>query len=241
MEKICMDQKNYSVLVVDDEVWVCENLRGMLDWREHGFVFLEPALNGQDAIERIGKEKPDIVISDINMPLMSGTELIEKCAEKYPSTVFIALSGYSDYNFVRSSLVGGAVDYILKPIGKTQLLAVLGKAISQLADRTAQAKNKRDAIEMRRQTSMRALDREYSAYLKSATENTGRGYEVLTGRLAEYELEFSGFALILFYVPRLFGKTSAGAFNAEQAAGFIRDGIGREVTAANHFVFHNIN
>jgi len=233
-----VSHKSYSVLAADDEYWARENLRSLIDWGKHGFVFLEPASDGADALRRIESEKPDIVISDVNMPYVSGTELIEKCVEKFPGTVFIALSGYDDYHFVRSTLVGGAIDYLLKPISEAELVTVLGKAVDRLANRGADAQNRSDALELKRQASMLALDQEYSTYLKSISESDSP--VDLTGRLADYELEYSGYALALFNAPGLSGGANAAApFGDGQAVCAIKDIIEREAIGSKRLVFHN--
>lgn len=121
----------YTVLVADDEYWIRENLRNAIDWEAHSFHFMEPAEDGEQALERVRAEAPDILISDISMPFLSGAELIELVRKEAPGTVCVALSGYSDYNFVRAAMVAGALDYLLKPITVSDLLAVLAKAVSQ--------------------------------------------------------------------------------------------------------------
>ena len=68
----------YKVLSADDELWSRENIRRMLSWEDYSIDFLEPACDGEEVLERIPKENPDIVITDINMPFLGGLELLDK-------------------------------------------------------------------------------------------------------------------------------------------------------------------
>ena len=68
----------YRVLSADDEFWSRENIRRMLKWEDYSIDFLEPACDGEEVLERIPEEKPDIVITDINMPFLSGLDLLNR-------------------------------------------------------------------------------------------------------------------------------------------------------------------
>jgi response regulator of citrate/malate metabolism len=103
-------------LIADDEYWVRENLRTILSWQEYSFDFLEPAVDGEDVLLSMEKECPDILFTDINMPFVNGVELVNIVKSRYPHVVTIILSGYSDFEYVRSALLSGAIDYILKPL-----------------------------------------------------------------------------------------------------------------------------
>lgn len=73
-----MIKKRYRVLFADDEYWTREKLRNMIPWEEYSLEFLEPAVDGEDAWEKVEAWKPDIFITDINMPFLSGVELLER-------------------------------------------------------------------------------------------------------------------------------------------------------------------
>jgi len=72
-----------KLLIADDEPLVCVGLRSMLKWEELGIEVIGTARNGRQAAEMIEKLSPEIVITDIKMPLMTGLELAEECAQKY--------------------------------------------------------------------------------------------------------------------------------------------------------------
>ena len=89
-----MTKTKYRVLVADDEYWSRENLRNLIDWDALGLDFLEPAEDGQEVLERIPTETPNILLSDINMPFLDGISLFREVQTKYPQMVSIAVSGY---------------------------------------------------------------------------------------------------------------------------------------------------
>jgi len=121
-----------KVLIADDEYWIRENMRTLIDWSDHSFSFLEPAEDGEQALAEIRRERPNILITDISMPFLSGAELIKTVNDEFPDTVCIVLSGYSEYEFVRDAMVAGAIDYLLKPLNANDLLNVLAKAVDRL-------------------------------------------------------------------------------------------------------------
>lgn len=124
----------YKVLLVDDELLVHNYLRTLIKWENNGFIICGEAKNGESAIEQIHSLKPHIVILDINMPGMDGVSLSEYINKHYPDICMIVLSSYDKYEYVRETLINGAVDYLLKHAMDDQaLLRVLGKAKKQLA------------------------------------------------------------------------------------------------------------
>ena len=122
-----------SVLLVDDDAVFRTQIKSMIDWDEHGFVIISEARNGKDAIKKIESCNQDIIITDINMPVINGIELIDYVSEFHSEIPVIALSAYNDFDYVRDSLKRGAFDYILKnQLNKEYLLETL-KAASALS------------------------------------------------------------------------------------------------------------
>lgn len=120
----------YKVLLVDDEIFVRKGLRNLMDWESLGYEICDEAGNGQEALEKIRRLEPDLVIADIRMPILDGLELIRRVTEEEayrPS--FIIVSGYHDFQYAQRALRYGVHDYILKPIDETELETTL-KALS---------------------------------------------------------------------------------------------------------------
>ena len=117
-----MKKMKYKVLAADDEYWSRENLRSLISWEDYSIEFLDPACDGEEVLERIEEEKPDIILTDINMPFLSGLELLQKLQTEHPEIITIAVSGYDDFDKVKGVFVSGGLDYILKPVGKEELV-----------------------------------------------------------------------------------------------------------------------
>lgn len=115
-----------KVAIVDDDFTARSNFKTMIDWKKYDFSLCGEATNGQEAITMIEDQRPDIVITDMNMPIMDGIALIEYMGIHYPDIKSVALSGYDDFNYVKESLKNGAVDYLLKhKLDDVSLLKVL--------------------------------------------------------------------------------------------------------------------
>jgi len=152
----------YKLLVADDEYWIREQLRILIDWKSYSIEFLEPACDGEEVLARIESQQPDIVITDINMPFLNGVDLLKEMKEKYPNVVTAIISGYSDFEYVKEGLLAGALDYILKPISKMDLVRTITKALDIINEKRMNSeKEKYERINLLRATSA-LMDRELS-------------------------------------------------------------------------------
>lgn len=194
-----MHEALLSVLIADDEYWIRESLRTALDWPAYGMSFLEPVCDGEEALTALKSRHVDILITDINMPYLSGVELIRQAQSVSPQTAILVLSGYSDYEYVRQALLAGALDYLLKPISKASLLEALDKAIDKMLERQ---REERDRTELQKKLSAAAsamLDRDFSELLHAARHQAQ--VQDVEAQLFEYEQRFSGYRLTLLDVP----------------------------------------
>lgn len=105
--------KQWKVMVVDDELPIREEIREMKIW-DYGYELAGEAVNGKEALAVFRKIQPDIVITDITMPVMDGLELIENLEKENPLTKFIILTCHQDFEFARKAIEHNAVDYLLK-------------------------------------------------------------------------------------------------------------------------------
>lgn len=110
------------IVIVDDEQFVRKGIIALVDWKKINYHVVGEASNGEDALELILNEKPDVVLTDIRMPVFDGLKLIEKVKElaiKIPK--FIIISGYNDFEYAQRAVRLGVTDFILKPIDKDEL------------------------------------------------------------------------------------------------------------------------
>ncbi|NQX49496.1 response regulator transcription factor [Paenibacillus tritici] len=127
-----------KVMIVDDEPWVLEGLRTMVDWEKSGFEVCAEALNAGDALRLIREHRPDMLLTDINLPVMSGLELIAAVKEVLdPPPRFVILSGYDDFNYARTALRHKVDGYLLKPVDEEEIEELLGKIRAIIQNETA--------------------------------------------------------------------------------------------------------
>lgn len=112
-----------KLLIVDDEKIIRETLSSLIPWQDYGICLIGSASNGIEAFDMIMDEFPDIVISDIKMPGLSGLELLEKIRNLYINTEFIILSGYGEFNFAQNAMQYGVKHYLLKPCKEKDLIS----------------------------------------------------------------------------------------------------------------------
>ncbi len=123
-----------KIIIVDDEILIRKGIKHYIDWEQEGFQIVGEASNGMEALEIIERTHPQIVITDIVMPVMDGEELTRAVKSKYPDIEIIILSSFGEFDYVRSTFQSGVVDYILKPkLGSSTLLDALKKAVDKMS------------------------------------------------------------------------------------------------------------
>lgn len=130
-----MGKTEYKLLIADDEYWTREKIRTMVNWEAYSITFMKPAENGEEVLLRLPQEQPDILITDINMPFVNGVELVKKIKESYPDVVVLVLSGYDDFQYVKETLMAGAINYLLKPVAKVDLVHAVSGALEIISKR----------------------------------------------------------------------------------------------------------
>ncbi|WP_099469495.1 response regulator [Konateibacter massiliensis] len=112
----------YRVLLVDDEPLVLAGIKSMIEWEKFDCQLIGNARNGKQALEIIEKLHPDIIIADINMPVMDGVELLKTANRQYPEITFVMLSNLQEFQLARDSLRYHAVDYLIKTMLEPEVL-----------------------------------------------------------------------------------------------------------------------
>lgn len=104
------------VIVVEDEERIRDGIKGLLEMMGRDYEWAGEAENGRAGLKLIQEEHPDIVITDIRMPDMSGLEMLEKMAESGIFPKIIVLSAYSEFEYARQAMKLGVTEYLLKPV-----------------------------------------------------------------------------------------------------------------------------
>ncbi|MFW6035491.1 MAG: response regulator transcription factor [Halothermotrichaceae bacterium] len=125
----------YKVMIVDDEPNIRNGLRYIIDWEEYNFTVTSIAKNGRGAIEKMESNYPDLIITDIKMPVLKGLGLIQYVRETLndQNMSFIVLSGYDDFNYAKKAIKYNVNNYMLKPIDEDELIDTLKKIDNKLS------------------------------------------------------------------------------------------------------------
>lgn len=130
-----MSMKKISVMIVDDEKLVMEDLRTLVDWDALGFEITATAFNGRQALEKYRKYHPQVVFTDVKMPFMDGLELIKNLRECDHDAYIFLLTAYEDFTYARTAIKYGIKDYVIKSTLDegtfTELLTNLARDIRQ--------------------------------------------------------------------------------------------------------------
>ncbi len=110
-----------KVFIADDESIILEGLKHIIDWPELGFTICGEANNGEDALNNILMLNPDLVLLDIRMPRLQGTEIVQLAREHGFKGHFIILSGFSDFKYAQTAIRYGVEFYLIKPIDDDEL------------------------------------------------------------------------------------------------------------------------
>ena len=113
------------LMIADDEQIIRETLAEIIDYEALGYTLIAAARNGMEAYEIICDEYPDVVITDIRMPILGGLELIERAMKSDSNITFILLSGYSEFEYAKQAMRYGVRHYLLKPTDKDELIDAL--------------------------------------------------------------------------------------------------------------------
>lgn len=163
-----------KVLIVDDEPWVLEGLRTMIDWEKYGFEVCAEAHNGSEAMRLIQEYKPELVLTDINMPVINGLELITQLNEVMPKPPkFVVLTGYDDFKLAHTALQQRVNDYLLKPIDDEEIESLLSRITPMIQNEIAsnQELDKKQFFVVNNIVN-RLLQGEYNENLELLTQST---------------------------------------------------------------------
>jgi two-component system response regulator YesN len=122
----------FKLMIIDDEILIRNGLAKIISSIAPQWMVVGDAVNGDEAIAIIEAKQPQLIITDINMPCLDGISMFTIIKEKYPHIKCIALSGYTNFEYVRQMLKLGSIDYLIKPVQKNLLLETLKKVEQEI-------------------------------------------------------------------------------------------------------------
>lgn len=115
----------YKLYLLDDEPFILEGLKYIIDWEEYGFDVVGTSSNGEDGFNFIKNEDVDLIITDIMMPKMTGLELISNLKKINHNAKFIVLSAFQEFQYAKEAISMGAENYLTKPIDEDELIQTI--------------------------------------------------------------------------------------------------------------------
>ncbi|MBB3114446.1 two-component system response regulator YesN [Paenibacillus phyllosphaerae] len=234
-----------TLCMMDDVPAVIDGLLKLIPWEQHGIRIVGTATNGHEGLKLIRDKKPDIVLTDIRMPMSSGIDMIrelKETCEVFPKVIFF--SGYSDFAYAQESVRLGAFDYLLKPFTKQQIVDVVLRAKAEIesqrieqSDRMMLERKLRESLPYLRQEYFRLLIRhdELPELASQKWDLLGidmgtRGFIVMSVQIDELmnlrttlplrELELSSFA-VQNIMEETLNKQTKGIVLREQLGQFV--------------------
>jgi len=150
-----------KIVLVDDERVILEGMSSILS-QGGDVVIAGTAINGIDGMSLIRREKPELVITDIRMPGMSGLDMIENCIKECHDTLFVIISGYSDFKYAQRAIGLGVIDYLEKPVTAEHVMKIVERA-----GRIIDLRANRDAYSTDKSTIMNIVERYVKGDIKT--------------------------------------------------------------------------
>lgn len=122
----------YTILIVDDEQLAREDVSYSVGASEFPFHWIMEAASGEEALEIVEANRPDILLTDIKMGEVSGLDLIQQAKEIHPNMVSVIICGYPDFEYAQRAVTLGVCDYLLKPVKKEEIKKVLLRATQEV-------------------------------------------------------------------------------------------------------------
>ena len=148
------------MIIADDEDMLIRLIRKLGRFEALGIEIIDECHDGEEAYQSILKNRPDFVLTDIQMPVLDGLEMIEKVQPSVPDTLFVLISGFRYFEYARTAIKLNAVDYLLKPINEEQLNLMLER-LCRLTDERRHMRKDNESLQSFRESASREKSSEF--------------------------------------------------------------------------------
>ncbi len=213
----------YKLLVVEDEEAIRKGIINSIAWEELGYEVIGEVSNGREGLEFALREKPDVILTDVRMPVMDGLEMAQAVLNKHNDVRIVILSGFADFEYAQQAIRFQVYDYLLKPTDNNKFIQCFIRLKNELDEEknefmsqiSKQEKMYEGLLKMREDFIIKALD-----------------YEMAAGNLLSDWLEY----LEIDFTGRDF---AAGVIKIELSETFIKEVWGNEGELLR-FSYYNI-
>ena len=178
-----------KIMIVDDEVIIRSGMAKVINWSELGLELLEPAASAEEVLERLEREQPDILMTDIRMTGKTGLELAEEAQRQLPDLEIVIFTGYDDFVYMQNAIRQNVSDYLLKTSRPEEIIKTVLKVKRRIEEKWAARCQDRFTSLKRRQTAYERwiADGDLTAtdlvwpeeFMPGARRATGRGLKVM--------------------------------------------------------------
>lgn len=186
-----------NILLVDDEPKVLRGLRAIIERSGEEWNIVGECRNGAEALEFMSENCPDVVITDIKMPCMSGLELVEKAKALSQDLKFIILSGYPDFKYAQQAIRLETVDYILKPPDYRDILKSIKKVEEQKIENEKKLKEEEELKDFKKSSMQIIKDKIFNEMLYKPKFSTAHHDRL---KANEYSMFLERFALFIIRI-----------------------------------------
>lgn len=226
----------YKLMLVDDEPEIREGLQEVVDLRALGFEVVGEAANGVEGVRLAETLRPDLIITDIRMPLMDGLAMAAEIKKLLPTTHFIMLSGYDEFEYARQAIELMALRYLLKPISSAEFIQIL-KQVKRRMDEDFEKRRDLSMLRQHFETSLPQLREMLLRSLLSGNIDAEEALEVA----ARYRMDISSPAYTVAFVRLPTGHINGRVrIDDQELLSFAIKNIVGEVLAERlpHYLFH---
>ncbi|HEX2947688.1 MAG TPA: response regulator [Clostridia bacterium] len=176
-----------KLIIADDEKWVRTTIRSLIPFEKLDLTLSCEASNGIEALELCRQHEPDILLTDIMMPGLTGLELMKEVRSLLPDLKIVVISGYNDFEYAKTAVKYGIIDYLLKPVDEKELTEVLVRIGSELSQKAQLQKKSEAEKEQYRQ----ALPVMCETFLNQVISQNSMTSERIRGELQKYGINFT--------------------------------------------------
>ncbi|MGI6169347.1 MAG: response regulator transcription factor [Christensenellales bacterium] len=202
----------YKILIVDDEAAICKGLSSCIDWAALDCEVMANAFSGQEALEIMAKQTPDILLTDINMAPINGIELIKAVGITYPNVKSILLTGIYDFDNAYNAIKFNVVDLVLKPMSSAKVIQAVRKAIEQIRQEEQQ-KHLQDQVHLQTEKNIRLKQ----AFLLSNLIEDETYTEDTEAALRKANLNLNCFFVVTILIRGIDSDNASGMSKAEES------------------------
>lgn len=194
-----IEQGVIKVLVADDVPDNLDNIVRLFSF-DKDFIVVAKAVNGREAVELASIHRPDVVLMDVNMPVMDGVEAACHISSQVEGVVVVMMSVQSEAEYLRSAMAAGARDYLVKPFGADQLIATIKKALRFEASRRKPACKQDESVgKLISVYSSKGGVGKTTLAVNMAVALAQKGVETA---LADLDIQFGDVSIMLDIIPR---------------------------------------